>query len=120
MSYEARDKAAEEYGIERTAICPGEHHALIKPLQQTTASHFSDGWDACARHKGDVIGQVGDALKLAHARTKERDAWKKWAKKLEENFRKLVLEGVDTSTDNGLKFVKDALAEFEAFEKERL
>jgi hypothetical protein len=34
---------AYEYGIKNTIICPGEHHAMIKPLRETTAGRFQDG-----------------------------------------------------------------------------
>lgn len=65
-------EAAEAYGVAQTVICPGEHHALIKPLQQTTASHFLAGITYRDQNPSDAVKGLVEALeKIADPRKRD-------------------------------------------------
>lgn len=61
MNDQLRRKAealAREYGVDETAICPGEHHLLIPKLQETTANHYLAGFLRCAELYQPVVGAL--------------------------------------------------------------
>lgn len=52
------ERLAETYGIEKTVICPGEHHAMVLPLQRTTAFRFEDGFSEALELLWPVIADA--------------------------------------------------------------
>lgn len=77
------EEAAEAYGIDRTVIVPGEHHAIVPLLQKTTAEHFKSGWKAALLDSPEVRALV-EALEWYGAHSTAREALAAYKKSVGE------------------------------------